>query len=202
MNTRVALVWGMIAAGGLLGMGGGCKLLPEPQADPTRYYVLTARAGGGAAIASAAVQVRPVEVASYLRNRPLVVRRGEHEIAWRDYARWGEPLEQGIGRVLLEELRSRGVAAVAAGGPGREGPAAERQLTVRVLACEGAADGAVLFRATWELATIGPKPAVTARGEHRAAGLQWDGKTEAALVARLSEAIGGLASEIAGALAR
>ena len=102
------------AVGGLaLAMGlllTGCSLIPEPKADPTRYYVLTtATAAPASAGGLGTLQLRPVEVAGYLRNPAMVVRRGEHEIEFRDVARWGEPLELGIARVLGEELRARGV---------------------------------------------------------------------------------------------
>jgi uncharacterized lipoprotein YmbA len=140
-----------------------------------------------------------VEVASYLRKGSLIVRRGSNEIEFRDLARWGEPLEQGVGRVLREELLARGVAATPA-LTGRAAPTGiEQQLSVRVLACEGAAEGAVLFHANWELSRLGPTPSVTASGEYRASGLRWDGKDEASLTAQFSSAVGGLAAEIAGA---
>ena len=146
------------------------------------------------------MQLRPVEVAGYLRSRPLIVRRGDNEIEFREYARWGEPLEQGIGRVLREELRARG--SVVPGSPGRDSPAFDYHLTVRVLACEGTAAGAVDFRAVWELTKAGDKPVAAAGGEFRAEGLRWDGKSEASLAARLSEAVAELATEIAAAVAR
>ena len=146
------------------------------------------------------VLVRPIELAGYLRSPPLVVRRGDHEIEFREYARWGEPLEQGIGRVLREELRGRGAAVV--GGAGRESSAAECHLSVRVLACEGTAAGAVEFRAAWELTKTGDKPGLIVGGEYRTEGFRWDGKSEATLVARLSEAVAGLAGEIAPAVAK
>jgi uncharacterized lipoprotein YmbA len=177
----------------------GCALLSGPKLDPTRFYVLTTSAAETLPPAGAPVlQLRPIELAGYLRNPPLVVRRGDHEIEFREYARWGEPLEQGIGRVLREELRRRGAAATGGAGPGY--PGADYTLAVRVLACEGTAAGAVEFRAVWELTPAGGKSGAPAGGDYRAAGLRWDGKTEAGLAAQLSDAVAGLAAEIAGKL--
>jgi uncharacterized lipoprotein YmbA len=194
--------WFALAAG--LSLAGGCISVPIPPAekDPTRYYVL---GGGGApmvalAADAPAVHLRPVEVASYLRAKPVVVRRGDHEIEFREFARWGESLDLGVGRVLREELAARGVRAGAA--------ASGRALTVRVLACEGAADGAVIFRAVWELTRNGAADdekagqAAPIGGDFRATGLRWDGKAEASLAAQLSAAVTALAQEIADAAKR
>jgi len=184
----------------------GCLSVPIPQAekDPTRFYVLSTSSApvtGAPAAAGPAIHLRQVELANYLRARPLIVRRGDNEIEFREFARWGEPLEQGIGRVLREELLARGAAGTVL-APGLRGPsvAYDFELTVRVLAFEGEADGTVAVRAVWELATVGPKPTVHARGDFRGAGARWDGKSEASLAARLSEAVGGLATEISAAL--
>ena len=199
MKACVAFISRSVVVGWLL-TAMGCALLSGPKPDPTRFYVLTASTAGTIPPAGApVVQLRPVELASYLRGRPLIVRRGEHEIEFRDYARWGEPLEQGLDRVLREELLGRG--AVVTAGAGREYPGADYTLAVRVLACEGTAAGAVEFRAIWELTKTGDKAVATAGGAFRAEGLRWDGKTEAVLAARLSEAVAGLAAEIAGKLA-
>lgn len=165
----------------------GCSLLPEPRPDPTRFYVLTSRStAAGATTSLATVQLRPVEVAGYLRNRAMVIRRGASEIEFREHARWGEPLEQGVARVLAAGLRARGIA-VAAPAPGV--PA----LAVRILACEGGAEGAVIFRAGWDLSGA----AAPVSGEFSSDGLRWDGKSEESLASLLGEAVDALAREIA-----
>lgn len=169
----------------------GCSFLPEPRPDPTRFYVLAADAASAAPAGGPAVQLRAVEIAGYLRNRPMVVRRGGNEIEFREQARWGEPLEQGVARVLASGLRTRGVNVTAAG-------AGAPVLAVRVLACEGSSDGAVIFRAAWEL-TGGTTPAA---GEFTATGLRWDMKSEGSLAAQLGAGILSLAEEIAAAAAR
>jgi len=75
------------------------------------------------------------------------------------------------------------------------------ELSVRVLACEGTSDGGVSFRAVWELGT-GGGATPTKHGAYRAADFKWDGKNEATLAEKLSEAVAGLAADIAGALAK
>jgi uncharacterized lipoprotein YmbA len=183
----------------------GCSL-PEAQADPTRFFVLStpaATATGSIVTTAPAVHVRQIELASYIRSRPLIVRKSENEVEFREFARWGEPLEQGIARVLREELLARGAAsAVVISGVRATNRPYDFELTIRVLACEGTADGNVIFRAVWELAgAAGGKNAPSvARGDFHPEDLKWDGKSETSLVAALSKAVAGLAGEIAGGM--
>jgi uncharacterized protein len=207
VHFRNRAVWSLPAGGLLALLLAACSIpIPQAEKDPTRFYVLSSttataqpRAGGPT------LHLRQVDVASYLNARPMIIRRGEHEIEFREFARWGEALELGVGRVLREELLARG-AATAVLAPGVRGAGAKYdfELTVRVLACEGAADGAVLFRAIWELnpadTALGRTP--VALGDFRPGNLRWDGRSEASLAAQLSVAVAGLADEIAKALTR
>jgi uncharacterized lipoprotein YmbA len=181
---------------------GGCSL-PQAQPDPTRYFVLSVPGVETVAVAKPPIlHLRTVELASYLKAKPMIVRRNNNEIEFRTYAFWGEPLELGIGRVLREELLARGAAsAVLASGLRAVDVDYDYELTVRVLACEGGADGAVYFRAMWDLSTTGTAPKVAAHGDYRASGLRWDGKNETSLAAELSQAVAALSGEIATGLA-
>ena len=100
MKTFPALSW--FAALGLSLAVAGCNLIPPPAPDPTRYYVLTSPEPEPAvtrvAQGSVRIGLRAVELAPYLRKGVLVVRHGENELVFDDFARWGEPLEAGIGR--------------------------------------------------------------------------------------------------------
>jgi hypothetical protein len=180
----------------------GCSL-PQPQPDPTRFYVLSTEATSAVRPSDApTVQLQDVELAAYLQSRPVIVRRGENEIEFREYALWGEPLELGIARVLREELLARGAARGVTIGSRRDLGNHDFKLAVRVLACEGHANGDVAFRAVWSLTTPAPEGDRGAGGDYRAADLQWDGKSEASLAAQLSQAVAGLAGDIASALER
>ena len=186
----------------------GCAL-PQAQSDPTRFYVLSTDVVRAAPVSNASssahsgLYVREVELAGYLRSRPLIVRRGENEIEFREFALWGEPLDLGIARVLREELLASGVVnAVVTSSARREQANADLVLNVRVLACEGGANGSVAFRAVWEVATAGSKSSPAASGDFRPTYLRWDTKSEASLAAQLSQAVAGLAGEIAVALAK
>lgn len=205
MNARAKFYLGLlvVASGFLLS---SCSLVPQAQPDPTRFFILSVMASTPSPVRAGkapVVHLRPVELATYIKAKPIIVRRGEHEIEFREFARWGEPLELGIGRVLREDLVGRGAAGavLAAGVRGTEGDP-DFTLVVRVLACEGGANGAVYFRAVWELATTGSAPKVVARGDVQPGDLRWDGKSEAALVAQLSKAVGALSDDVAGGIAR
>lgn len=190
-----------LAALTLLLVTAGCSLLPEAKPDPTRYYVLAASAATAAAPAGApVVHLRPVELANYLRARAMVVRRGANEIEFREFARWGEPLEQGIARALRGELLARGAAsAVTVGSTRSSRLGTDVELAVRILAFEGHAAGTAAVHAVWELFD---EKGLRHRGEFRSEAARWDGKTEASLAAALGESLAALASEIAPALAR
>lgn len=198
------LLWAGAAVATLL--AAGCFSAGDmfkPEKDPTRFYVLatTTRTPTAPAAGAPALQLREPELPAYLRERPLVVRRGDNQIEFREYARWGEPLDQGLTRVLREELLARGgVSAVLAPGLRITAVTPELELRVRVLAAEGAEGGAVLFRVMWELSTTGEKRETVARGDFHPANLRWDGKTEAQIAARISDAIGALAGEISAAV--
>lgn len=180
----------------------GCKILPEPQTDPTRNFILSTQPANAAPVVGAdapTVHLRAVEVANYLRTRAMVVRRSENEIEFREFAQWGEALDLGIARVLREELLARGrvLAVQVPGSRATSGAGNEVDLRIRVLACEGAGDGAVAFRAAWELTRAG---AVAKRGDFRADNVRWQPTNEASLAAGLSEAVAALAAEISNAL--
>jgi hypothetical protein len=202
-SRRAPMLGVLLAAGGLLVLG-GCNIVPEAQTDPTRFFVLSVP--GVETIAAAkpgVVHLRPVELASYIKSKPMIVRRSNNEIEFREYARWGEPLEFGVARVLREELLARGAASdVLATGLRAVEVDYDYELTVHVLACEGGADGEVYFRATWSLSTTGAGAAVVSHGDFRATGLKWDGKSEASLASELSQAVAALSGEIATALAK
>ena len=119
MNARAKFYLGLlVVTGGLL--LSSCSLVPQAQPDPTRFFVLSAMMSSPSqapAGKAPVVHLRQVELASDIKAKPIIVRRGDHEIEFREFARWGEPLELGIGRVLREDLVARGAAgAVLAAG--------------------------------------------------------------------------------------
>jgi uncharacterized protein len=201
--TRRAFQLGVLAAAACLAVA--CTIpLPKPSADQTRYFLLTATGARPEAKATAGrrwiVGMRGVDVAAYLRTRSLAVRSQANEVEFLDFARWGEPLDEGIARVLAEDLSAAPAVSRVARPPFRSDDPRDLEVAVSVTACEGAKDGTVRFSADWRILRSAAAPVAT--GTYTASGLRWDGRDNAQLAARLSEAVGGLGREIADSLGK
>ena len=164
----------------LAGCGG---LIPPPQTDPTRYYVLNGPPPAPAAVGGQLrVGIRTVELAAYLKSPDMIVRQGTNELVPQDYARWGEPLDAGIGRLLRERLRaSAGVGRVYA-QPFPLDQDRDCDVAVTILHCEGGigAGRTALFAATIDV-TRASDGHLLARRTFVAPEAAWDGKNYAEL---------------------
>jgi uncharacterized lipoprotein YmbA len=90
----------------------GCLGL-KPTTDPTKFYVLTSVAEKGKHKPSGTLSVRlaRVDLASYVENPAIAMRRGENQIDYLQYYNWAEPIRSGIERTLQENLsRNLGIA--------------------------------------------------------------------------------------------
>lgn len=195
----------LIAVAVLAGAAGsGCSLVPRAEPDPTRYFVLDSSPRSGtdatATATATAVAVAPVVLApGYLAGtRSLVVRREGNEIRYEDFARWAEPLDAGIARVLRERIP--GAVALAPGRrPRSEAAAPSAVVRVEVLRCEGVlerdGEGVAFFSAVYQISDGTPDGAVH-RGAFTDGGRRWDGRDPARLATLLGEAVSALADEI------
>jgi len=180
----------------------GCSgLIPPPQTDPTRYYVLAgpppvpAAAGG-----QLRVGLRAVELAAYLKSPDMIVRRGANELVLQDYARWGEPLDAGIARILRERLGAApGVGRVYA-QPFPLDQTRDCDVAVTILRCEGGTGpGGARFAATIDITSAGDGR-LLARRTFVAPEAAWDGRNFARLAGLLSADVDALGQEIVAAL--
>lgn len=190
--------------GALLAIGllSGCTLLRGPKADRTDFFTLeaTVPAGNDAPVANAArVLLRNVELPAYLqRSKAMAVRQKEGDIHYVGLAWWSEPLDQGIARVLREDLGRLGVPTAA-----RRDEDFVHELTVRIERAEGLTDGKtgrVEFAATFELKRGDNSWPAAVRRSFTAEVAAWDGKDYAALAKLLSKAAADLAAVIKTAL--
>ncbi|MFA7005433.1 MAG: PqiC family protein [Verrucomicrobiia bacterium] len=185
----------------------GCAVM-QPQADPSRFYVLTVPSATPERAAEGESKrwklgLRPVEVPAYLRSKAMAVRTGANEIHFEDFDRWAEPLDQGIGRVMKETLSSaRNVEKVALNSHGDD--TLDYEMTIRILACEGVrvenGNSSIRFAMTWEARSTGKNSTETKRGVFTADPVAWDGKDYGQLAERLSEAIAGASKALAAGL--
>lgn len=201
MKTRFASCCLLLA--GLLTLV-GCSVVPEPQADLTRYYALggpvepVAPEGQGLIIG-----LYKVQLADYLDKGSIVVRRSSSELAYNDYARWAEPLSAGITRLV----RGRLLASPRIGRVFAEGfPFDQKRdydVKITINQCEGVRErgtSAGRFSAIVEVSRPGENGALVARYAVSPTDTDWDGRDYGALVDSLSRAIADLGDQIVTAL--
>lgn len=182
-------------AGALL-LGVAACSLPEARPDLTRYYVLTPVATKVEAPAAErpAVLVRSVAVPEFLRGRIMQVRVSENELRFVDEARWAEPLEAGVLRVVRENLERAGVVGVV----DRGSEAHDYEVMVRLRRCEGALPGgAARLSAQVEVFRTGIELKLVAQDEITSEVPGWDGSDHADLAKKLSQAAEALSARIA-----
>jgi len=195
IQTRIPpirLLLGVIAIAFL----GGCSFL-RPQDDPTRFYVLTVPPAATERFADGEfkklrIGLKPVEVPAYLRTKSMVVRTGTNEIHFAEFDRWAEPLDQGIIRVMKENLSAaRNVASVTLNSHGDD--SLDCEVAIRILAFEGVraerGTSSIRFAASWEVRAVGTNSTAIKRGGFTADVVAWDGKDYGQLAERLSDAI-------------
>ena len=171
----------------------GCNILPEPQGDLARFYVLEGAAPAAEAPAFR-LGLRRVEIPAYLKSKAMVVRTGNNELRYSDTARWAEPLEAGLSRALCGQLAAKAAVSTYPFPAQQE---RDYDVTVQVFAAEGADDG-VRFSASFELVRVADGQVVARRSYTAPAGA-WRGD-HAQLAAQLSVAVAGLAGEILAAV--
>ncbi len=197
------------AALGLAALAAGCSMF-KPAQNETRYYLLTPASSGTAtshtntATRVCAIRVRPVELADYLQTKDIAVRTGPNQMKFALFHRWAEPLDAGIRRVLVEDLRFSPLVRQAL----TDEPAPERlpvyTLSMRVLACEGVStnqSGSTAFEAAWELTGPGPNGVVLDHGVFRAPPATWPVGDYAQLAAQLSQSVADFTQAVLTALA-
>ncbi len=84
----------------------GC-FLPESNHVEPDYYLLSALPSDSNLSSFAndhSFYLREVEIPKYLQDSRMIMRSGTSSIRFRESKRWGEPLEDGIGRVLSLNL--------------------------------------------------------------------------------------------------
>ncbi len=152
----------------------------EPGLDPALFIV-----------------VKPVALESYLRQPQMAERTETHEVSYREFRRWAEPLDRNITRVLTENLRRLlKTDQVAVLGPWAQ-DGKHVTVMVEIKRFERQPDGRVLLSAGWlvrpadgqahKLGTFEATSAVTSREAPDIAAAQSELLLE--LSARVADAI-------------
>jgi uncharacterized protein len=202
LSFRLLLLAGCLAVAGCDG------IIPPPQADPTRYYVLSGQGlpdGSGPSLEANApagktrLGIRNVELAAYLKTPSIIVRNGSNELLIGDFQRWAEPLGDGIARVVRTRLLAdRAVASVAL-QPFSFGAPRDYDIAITVTRCEGNTAGDrsfASFAAGFEIRTSGPDSHVVARKVFVAPETPWNGRDFGQLAGLLSDDADALGREV------
>ncbi len=183
----------------------GCNLIPPAQEDMTRFYVLSSDVPvAETSPTGVSVAIRPVTVAGYLTHRDLVVRNGENEIAFKDLARWAEPIDTGVARIVRSHLLAApGVSHVYLPPTPLDAPR-DYEVTIDVIRCEGARTAAGTYVARFsgiiEIHKAGATDETGVRRVFQAEDRPWDGHDYSQLVSLLSQDVEGLGGAVADAL--
>ncbi|GAB1489798.1 hypothetical protein MASR2M8_22520 [Opitutaceae bacterium] len=183
----------------------GCQIIPDAAPDPTRFYVLTGPSLQQVSTAQPgplSLGLKAVNLAPYLRGRSMLVRAGEHEITYNDYARWAEPLDQGISRILQGQLLGSPSVGRVHAHPFPFDQTRDFDVAVSIVRCEGvreAGTSVARFAALIEVTRVNDGSMVK-RQVFTAPDVPWNGQDYAALAAALSSSVERLASEVIASL--
>jgi uncharacterized lipoprotein YmbA len=189
----------------VLGVVAGCNVVPPPQDDPTRYYVLSdASAASAQAAGGLRIGLRTVRLEGYLKRHEIVVRTGANEVEFRDYRRWAEPLDAAIARIVRSGLlASPGVSQVWI-EPFPLEQDRDFDVSIEVTRCEGAAAASggyvASLSAMIEVSTSGANAHVVARRIFTAPEGAWDGRNFDRLAALLSGDAAALGRDVVAAI--
>ena len=119
---------------------------------PTRFYVLTVIEGP--AVSGDRPQtlgVGPITIAAYLDRPQIVTRPAADKIDLGEFDQWGEPLRDGISRVLAEDLSRQLPSAKIALFPWRGLDGVRYQVLVDVTRFDGPTGGDTGLEARWRI---------------------------------------------------
>jgi hypothetical protein len=174
-------------------LAGGCASSPE-----TGLYLLAAvQQPAPAQRFPASVGVGPVTLPDYLDRLQMVTRSASDEIAVSDTQRWAEPLQDGLTRVLDENLAALLGTQSIVRYPWPASLAPDYQVAVEVLRFEAGPDASLHLEARWWVHARASLTAVQPRASRFEvpAGAGVDGRVRAH-----AEAASRLSGEIAAAL--
>jgi uncharacterized lipoprotein YmbA len=187
---------------GFLGLLAACGSL-SAKPDPSRFFTLSGISGieeirQTSESEKMILGVGPVRFPGYLDRQEIVVRSAQNRFNVSEYDRWAEPLDENFTRVLAQNLAGLLGTDRIVSYPWTSDKKPVRFVTLEVLSFESnSAREAELF-ARWSVVDGSSKKPLSLKVS-RLARQAKDGSTDAS-VAALSEALGDLSREIAGAL--
>jgi uncharacterized lipoprotein YmbA len=190
-KTRRSLLLGMVVLCACLA---GCA-----RTQATRYYTLSPVAPGSserAGPSSLSLGVGPVILPEYLDRPQMMTVAGANEVAFAEFHRWADPLDEMLARVLKEDLAALLATENVAPYPWPAEFEPDVVVEVEVLELAGQPDGGVTLEARWLVRAAG------GRGRVRRTQIEMPAEAGdyAALAAAASRAVAALSREIADAI--
>ena len=136
--------------------------------------------------------LREIELPQYLKDNRLVFRPSMESVEFRDYKRWGEPLGDGISRVLGNNLAQRLETFSYSVFPHRRKNGAQFEIAISILAFEKSSDGKVVLDSLIEIRDLSGE---IFRDSFQASSLLKD-EGETAEVRALSNCLGKLSQKL------
>lgn len=127
---------------------------------PSRFYVLSSPPEAGPGVKGQnciVLGMGPVEIPAYLDRPEIVVRISPNEIKPSDFEQWGEPLAQGIARVLAEAISAELCVKRVEFFPWKSFSGVDYQVSLRVRRFEASPGQKVELSAQWSLYGSDPK---------------------------------------------
>lgn len=134
---------------------------------PAQYQLLTARAekNSDAPLAGKSIGIGPVQVAQFLQRPQIVTHNGGTQLQLSESQRWGEPLEQGIQRVLLQNLAAL-TGAETRNFPWRLSTTPDYALRIDVTDLDKLSNGETILDVSWVLEDLKNSRVIKTQQEH------------------------------------
>lgn len=119
---------------------------------PEQYHLLTARAehNANASANAKTVGVGPVRIAQFLQRPQIVTHSGTSQLRFDANTRWGEPLDQGIQRVLLQNIAAL-TGSETRNFPWRQNATPDYALRIDVIDLDKLDNGESILEVSWIL---------------------------------------------------
>jgi hypothetical protein len=172
---------------------------PSP---PVTYYTLTPlpREAPAPPPSGIALEVMPVRLPELLQRPQMVVPQDSGALGLAETQRWGNPLDQDMRRLLVENLGMLLSSDAVVASPYGDRVAAAYRLEVEVRGCTVQPGSGLNFEAVWMVTRPGAAKALLVRRTELREALAGPGPD--ALAAAHSRALGALSREIAEAIRR
>lgn len=165
---------------------------------PPAYHLLTARAQSKITALDTSIGVGPVRVAPFLARIDITTHGGGGAMHFSASERWGEPLEQGIQRVLLQNIAALS-GAETRNFPWRQSAIPHYAARIDVIDLDRSSDGKAVLEVNWMLEDLTAARVIKTQQERLSVAINGSGTD--ALTMAYSELFAQLAERITQAVA-